>query len=604
MQTTETVLSAIQKYGTEVKPLQRLYQQLYDRELYLTAYGKLYANKGATTAGATNQTVDGMSQARIDRLIETLKRERYRWTPVRRTDIPKKDGSKRPLGIPTWEDKLLQEVMRMLLTAYYEPRFSENSHGFRPNRGCHTALQQIYFNWKGTIWFIEGDISKCFDSFNHDKLIEILTRDIHDGRFINLIHYLLKAGYMENWKWHAALSGTPQGGILSPLLANIYLNELDKFVEERLLPEYNYGETRRSNPEYRRYRYQRDKAKLQNDREAYKAWNQKMRSVPSLDTHDPDYRRLRYLRYADDFLLGFTGARSEAEEIKGKLAEWLGNELKLELSKTKTVITHGSTTAARFLGYDIAVERSDSYRDSTGRRCLNGKIILYLPKDKLNAFISRYTEKGKAIHRSELLHRSDYDIVMTYQTKFRGYVQYYQMAQNLHQMSKLQWIMSTSMLKTLANKHKTSVRKTSKKYGCTIQTERGELKGFRVVVEREGKKPLIAEFGGIHLTTNSRVSHITDAIAQYQIWGKGTELIQRLLADQCEMCGSREDVEVHHVRRLADLTKKGRKEKPLWVKRMAALRRKTLVVCRVCHNAIHAGYTRPEWNDKLESRVR
>jgi len=594
MQTTETILRVIQKVGNTGKPIERLYRQLFNRELYLTAYGNLYANRGAMTIGATRQTVDGMTIDRIDRLIEKLRTETFRWTPVRRTYIPKKNGSQRPLGIPTWEDKLLQEAMRMLLEAYYEPQFSENAHGFRPNRGCHTALQQIFFNWKGTAWFIEGDISKCFDSFRHEKLIEILEQNINDGRFINLIRRLLQAGYLENWKWKATLSGTPQGGVISPLLANIYLNELDKFVEEKIMPEYNTGEKRQRNPEYRHYVYMKSEAKKRNDRKAFKTWNKLQRSVPAINTHDPNYRRLRYVRYADDFLLGFTGTKSEAEDIKRKLAEWIGGELKLELSQHKTVITHGSTAAARFLGYDIAAGRSDSYRDSNGKRNVNNKIILYLPQDKLKGFTSRYTRNGKPIHRSELLNSSDYTILATYQAEYRGYVQYYQMAQNLHSMSKLYWCMTTSLLKTLANKHKASVQRTANKYKCSIKTEHGELKGFRVTVEREGKKPLVAEFGGIHLTTNSRPSRITDE--EHHIWYKRTELITRLLADVCEMCGSQENVEVHHIRKLANLHKKGRKEKPLWVQRMIAYRRKTLVVCHTCHDAIHAGITRPEWN--------
>jgi group II intron reverse transcriptase/maturase len=602
MQTTESVLSAIQKYGSEGKPVERLYRQLFKRELYLTAYGKIYANQGAMTRGADNQTVDGMSIARIDRLIEKLKSETFRWTPVRRTYIPKKDGSKRPLGIPNWEDKLLQEVMRMLLEAYYEPQFSDNSHGFRPEKGCHTALQDIYYTWKGTKWFIEGDISKCFDSFNHNKLIEILERSIDDGRFITLIRRLLQAGYLENWKWNATLSGTPQGGIISPLLANIYLNELDKFVERELLPEYNIGVERQKNLEYVRYEWHKGQAKKNNDREAYKAWGKLQHSVPSLDTHDPSYRRLRYIRYADDFLLGFVGEKSEAEDIKEKMAEWIGDDLKLELSKVKTVITHSSTAAARFLGYDISTSSTDKYRDQLGKRNLNGHISLEIPQDKLTELLGRYMKHGKATHRAELLRDSDYDIVTKYQAEYRGYVQYYIMASNLRNMQKLHWYMSTSMLKTLANKHKSSVMKMATKYRCTIQTKQGEMKGYRVTVEREGKKPLIAEFGGLHLIPN-RKAKIVDEVNK-KVWSLRTQIVQRLLADTCEMCGNTEQVEVHHIRKLADINTKGRKERPLWTQVMIAYRRKTLVVCRTCHEAIHAGKTRHEWKDKLESRVR
>jgi len=602
MQNAETVLRVIQQCGVERKPLERLYRQLYNRELYLAAYGNLYPNRGAMTPGATNQTVDAMSQKRIDKLIEQLRNEQFRWTPVRRVYIPKKDGSQRPLGIPTWEDKMLQEVIRLLLEAYYEPKFSDNSHGFRPQRGCHTALEQIKYSHRGTRWFIEGDISKCFDRLNHDKLIEILRRDILDERFIRLMEWLLEGGYLEEWKWNATLSGTPQGGVVSPILANIYLHEMDNYVEQVLMPKYTRGEKRQRNPAYRHYEYKKGDAKRRNDRKAYKAWNKRLRKTPVFDTQDPSYRRLRYVRYADDFLLAFAGPKSEAEEIKEQLRKWLQDELGLELSQAKTLITHASTEAARFLGYDVKVGQEDSWRDSAGRRNLNGEIILRLPSDKLDAFVSKYTRNGKSIHRGELIHNSDYDIVVRFQSEYRGYVQYYQLAKNLYQMTKLKWVMETSMLKTLANKHKSTVMKMVNRYGCTIETENGPMKGFRVVVEREGKQPLVTEFGGIPLKTKERISNITDNVAT--IGFNRTELVTRLLANECEMCGSKTDIQVHHVRKLANLRQKGRKEKPLWIQRMAAIRRKTLIVCKECHVAIHAGKTRDVWNDEPESRVR
>jgi len=327
MQTAETVLSIIQKRGVKKMPIERLYRQLYNHEFYLRAYAKLYRNKGALTHGVTNQTVDGMSLQRISRLVDLLRTEQFRWTPVRRTYIPKKDGSKRPLGIPSWEDKMLQEVIRMLLEAYYEPRFSDHSHGFRPKRGCHTALEELRNTCRGTVWIIEGDISKCFDRFDHDVLIGILRRDIKDERFIKLMESLLRAGYLEDWKWNKTLSGTPQGGVISPLLANIYLHELDTFVEEELKPQYTKGERRRYNPTYSYCANKKQIAKKRNDRIAYKAYDQRLRSIPSCDTHDPDYRRLRYVRYADDFLLAFAGPKSEAEAIKDQLATFLGKEL-------------------------------------------------------------------------------------------------------------------------------------------------------------------------------------------------------------------------------------------------------------------------------------
>ncbi len=222
MQDTTTLLSIIQKRGTRGLPLRNVYRMLYNQNLSLTAYGKLYPNTGAMTQGATPETVDGMSLAKIDRIITLLRQERYRWTPVRRVHIPKAAGKTRPLGIPTWSDKLLQEVIRLILDAFYEPQFDHRSHGFRPRRGCHTALAEVQRIWTGTRWFIEGDIAQYFDSIDHDIVLNQLRSRIHDNRFLELVRRLVQAGYLDEWRFHKTMSGTPQGGIVSPILANIY----------------------------------------------------------------------------------------------------------------------------------------------------------------------------------------------------------------------------------------------------------------------------------------------------------------------------------------------------------------------------------------------
>jgi len=345
MRTANTVLGIIQERGRKQLPLEDVYRQLFNPDLYLKAYGNIYANDGAMTKGTTPETVDGMSMAKIEQIIKALRHERYQWTPVRRTHIPKKNGKLRPLGIPTWSDKLLQEVIRSILEAYYDPQFYKDSHGFRPQHGCGTALKAIKQTWWGTKWFIEGDIKGCFDTINHEKLLSILQEHIHDHRFIRLISNLLKAGYLEDWNYKPTLSGTPQGGIVSPILSNIYLNKLDHYVAEHLIPAYTKGTQRRRNQTYRtleqNYRRWMKKGRVAKAKEAQKQF----KSIPEYDTHDPDYRRLRYVRYADDFLLGFVGPKEEAEEIKAKLAEFLGLSLFLELSPEKTLITHATQAA-------------------------------------------------------------------------------------------------------------------------------------------------------------------------------------------------------------------------------------------------------------------
>src|SRR5262249_26405157 len=300
MQNANATLRVYRDRGKRGLPLQRVYRQLFNPDLYLGSYGRIYRNAGAMTRGATPETPDGMSMGRIHAIIEALRAERYAWSPVRRTYIPKKKGGTRPLGLPTWSDKLLQDVIRSLLEAYYEPQFRSSSHGFRPDRGCHTALGRVR-RWKAVTWFIEGDISKCFDRIDSSVLLKILGEKILDNRFLRLIAGLLNAGYLEDWVYHATLSGTPQGGVISPLLSNIYLDRLDAFVEDKLIPRYTSGDARRRNPDYRHLEYRLRIAKKEGDWETWTRLRREMRALPSHDPQDPDFRRLSYVRYADDF---------------------------------------------------------------------------------------------------------------------------------------------------------------------------------------------------------------------------------------------------------------------------------------------------------------
>jgi group II intron reverse transcriptase/maturase len=561
---------------------------LYNPELYLRAYAKLYANDGAMTPGATDETVDGMSMAKIESLIDDIRHERYRWTPVRRTYIPKKNGGQRSLGMPTWSDKLLQEVIRLILEAYYEPQFSHYSHGFRPGRGCHTALTQVVKGWSGTRWFIEGDISKCFDSLDHDVMVGILAEKIHDNRFLGLIRRMLQAGYLEDWKWHATLSGAPQGGIVSPILSNIYLHKLDEFVRTKLVPVYHKGEKRRPNQAYSDIHNAIRRAKRKGDYELVRKLKIQRREHPIGDPNDPGFRRLFYVRYADDFLLGFHGPKSEAEEIKREIGAFLRDVLKLELSDAKTLISHAKTKGARFLSYWLRTQQPKTRLDHTGRRVGSGVIGLLVPEDVITEKCAQYMQRGKPEGLPQRIHDSDFSIVRQYQAEFRGVVQYYMMAQNVFRFHKLQWVMKTSLLKTLANKHRTSTTKIARKYRAEVDTPYGNLVCLQVIVPRSnGKKPLIAQFGGIPLRRN-RDAVIVDKNPDYS-WSSRTEILKRLLADKCELCGLETRCEVHHVRKMADLKKKGKRPKKHWEESMIARRRKTLVVCPSCHNRIHAG---------------
>jgi len=585
MRETNTILGLIHKRGEKGLPLERVYRLMYSPSLYLTAYGKIYRNKGAMTEGATEETVEGMSLDKIEAVIKALRDDTFRWRPARRVYIPKKNGKLRPLGLPDWSDKLVQEAMRLLLNAYYEPQFSSHSHGFRPERGCHTALRDIK-KWDGTAWFIEGDISKCFDKLDHQVLLMILRENIHDERFIRLINELLEAGYLEDWKYHATLSGTPQGGVFSPLLANIYLDRLDKYTEQQLIPEYTRGEERRRNPAYRSIYDKASCARREGSTEEAKLLRQLQQQLPYFDPNDPDFRRLRYVRYADDFLLGFNGPKEEAEEIKQKLEVFLREELKLELSQAKTLITHARTGVARFLGYEIHTVQNDR-KQTNGRRSVNGRIGFRVPQDVIQTKCQDYTEEGKPIHRPELLKDSVFTIISTYQAEYRGLVEYYRMAHNLsHALSRLKWDMERSLTKTLASKGQVSVQQVYRKYKATIIVGGKPYKGLQTTIERKGKKPLVAQWGGVPLTWN--IKAVLDDQPE-RIWNTRSELEQRLLADTCEYCGAHERCQVHHVRALKDLQVKGREPRPRWVVLMATRQRKTMVVCKSCHEDITYG---------------
>jgi group II intron reverse transcriptase/maturase len=584
MQETEVVLGVLRERGRKGLPCTQLYRQMSNRDLYLTAYGNIYSNQGAMTPGASEETADGMSEEKIEQIIGLMRNERYRFSPARRIYIPKKNGRLRPLGLPSWSDKLVGEVVRLLLEAIYEPQFSRWSHGFRRNRGCHTALRDIQNTWTGTTWFIEGDISDCFGSLDHEILLGILAEKIHDQRFLRLIRNMLKAGYLEDWEYRDSLSGCPQGGVVSPILSNVYLDKLDKFVEQELIPQYTRGTRRKCNPEYDRIQYQLARARKHGDRAAARDLEKQLRSLPASDPMDPGYRRLKYTRYADDHILGFIGPKAEAEEIKAKLAKFLRETLGLELNPQKTLITHARSQRARFLGYDITVQYSRD-KITGGRRTVNGTIALRVPRDVIKAQSARYRRRGKPSHRPRLQNLDDYDIVRKYGAEYAGVVNYYLLARDVYRLNTLRWNAESSMLRTLARKHRSSVAKMAARHKAKVETSDGLRTCFEARKHREGKKDLVARFGGINLRQDRRAVIRDPAPAPAAYPRK--ELIRRLRRRECELCETGTTVAVHQVTGLKTLGKPGPGQ-PAWAALMAKMRRKTLIVCAPCHDWIHA----------------
>lgn len=578
---------------------ERLYRNLYNKEFYYEAYAKLYKNKGSNTKGINKDTIDGMSEKRIEKLIEKLKNQTYQPSPVRRTYIPKKNGKTRPLGIPTFEDKLVQEVTRRILESIYEPQFSVHSHGFRPNLSCHTALKEIRNTFTGTRWFIEGDIKDFFDNIDHHVLIGILRRRIYDEKFINLIWKFLRTGYVEDWVFHKTYSGAPQGGIISLLLSNIYLNELDQYVEQ-YIDNYNKGEKRTHNLTYHNLASKIAKRKSNNKRDwsnlteeqkqerlkELKMLYKELQSHDSKDLFDPNYRRLKYVRYADDFILGVIGSKKEAEQIKQDLKTFLKEYLKLELSNEKTLITH-SKKNAHFLGYDIRVVR-DWHRmkmpNGTKKRKFNYQTKLFVPHEKyiqklvqLNALKIGPNNGWEPVHRPYLVHSDDLEIIRTYNAEIEGYYSYYRLASNVHVLQSFRQTMRYSMIKTYANKYKSTVskiiskHKINGKFGVRYETKEG---------------PKIAYFTEQRMEKNDVIKQPTvDVVENTVIYSGRTSLIDRLLAEKCEWCGATGiPLEMHHIHKLKDL-----KGKKLWEQKMIARRRKTLALCISCHHNLHNG---------------
>jgi group II intron reverse transcriptase/maturase len=581
-----------QERGRLGHKLQRVYRELYDLDRFLQAYAKLYRNDGAMTPGVTNETVDGMSVEKIKAIIQSLQDGSFSWKPTERVYIPKKNGKKRPLGLPTWTDQLVQEVIRSILEPYFEAKFKDSSHGFRPRRGCHTALADCKKKFKGANWFIEGDIKGCFDNIDHDVLIAILRESIDDERFLRLIGDMLKAGYLEDWTRHETHSGTPQGGVISPLFANVYMHKLDEFVENVLQPQYTRGKQRRMNPAYNRHTKAMLTAKQKQDAGLWARLKLEQRSISVFKHDDDEFRRLRYVRYADDFILSFSGPKAETEDIKGQIRDFLRETLRLELSEEKTLVTHAKD-AARFLGYDITIMKDDGQmaastndKGTFRRRSINGLVKLMVPWEKIDEKCRDFIIGGHTRKRMDQMANEDFSIVAWYGIVFRGVAEYYCMAHDRsRKLAKLKYVMQTSMLKTLAAKHKTTVNVMAAKYRAEkFDPDTGEThRSYEVRVKREGEYPLIATFGGFSLKRKDK--EINDQVSRNR--NGRTEILERLLADRCENCGSDAGCQVHHIKRISDLVKW--KDRPDWADLMIIRSRKTLVLCRKCHSDLHAG---------------
>ena len=598
MRSPENVLKSLsEKAKNKEYRYERLYRNLYNPEFYLLAYQNIATSQGSMTAGADGLTLDGMSMERIEKLIAKLRDHSYQPNPARRVYIAKKNSNKkRPLGIPSTDDKLLQEVVRMILEAIYEPTFSDNSHGFRPKRSCHTALKEIVTLFTGAKWIIEGDIKACFDSFDHHITIQLLRKRIKDEAFISLMWKFLRAGYMEQWTYHETYSGSPQGSGVSPILANIYLNELDKFMG-KMKKSFDKGDTRNrkvhKDHDKVRWAYRKAQKNLETERTeanltTFKEARKVMLSTPHLDEMDKSYKRLQYNRYADDFLISITGSKQDAENIKEQVRIFLKDKLNLTMSEEKTHVTH-SSEKVRYLGYDIRISRSqDTKRTKKGlQRVWYGKVQLYMPKEK---WIKKAMERGaiqvkrnndtgkemwRPMPRKDLMNRSDAEIVSTFNSEIRGLYNFYRIAENVGALHKYYYMVRYSMLKTLAGKHRTNV---------SVIKKRHMVNGVLRIPYDTTKGRKYCEFYHDGFRKHSDgYDNVADVMPSYRKYDSRHTIVNRIKAGVCEICGEHADyLCMHHVRTLKSL--KGR---DIFEQKMLKMRRKSLALCPDCFELLH-----------------
>lgn len=608
-------LPTLSRSGKRINGLHRLLRSSY---LFERAYDRVSRNKGALTPGIDGETFDGMSLEKLADIARRVAEGKYRFRPVRRVYIPKDNGKTRPLGIPTVEDRLVQEAVRTILEAIYEPVFLDESHGFRPGRSCHSALKRIKKTWTGCKWLIEVDVRGFFDNIDHDILLGLLRQRIDDDRFIGLIEGMLKAGYMEDWVYGRTYSGTPQGGVASPLLANIYLHELDQFMET-MRAGFDKGRKRRPLPRYvalewrvRRLRRKIERRRAEGAEQAeidaalakIKAINKERRKVPSVDPMDPNFKRLRYCRYADDFLIGVIGSKREAREIMTSVERFLTEILKLTVAPEKSGV-HAASKGVTFLGYRVSAYKSrgagrKSSRTGPGgrtwrvvRRPTAGNMSLRVPRKEVTAFCRRHgygdlaTKNGR--RRQQFVHSSDRNIVLAYNSEFRGFVNYYSFADDVKSaLGPLELVVLRSFVKTLAMRHRTTTAKIAKRLRKGTDYEvasriRGEVRSLKLWRLK-------------HLTRTFWTSPNIDDVTKGAWWVKGpNDLVDRLNARECEACGDTTGPFVMHHRRGA----RDRRTQTWTNRSLPAVQRRTIVLCPSCRQNVDS----IRQKSHMESRV-
>ncbi len=566
-----------------------LFRILHKEDIWVAAYENIKSNKGALTPGSTKETLDGMSLTRLNNLRKKVLTERYRFKPVKEIEIPKSDGRKRPLGLPTANDKVVQEVIRMVLEAIYEPCFSKQSFGFRRGMGTHDALQHIEGKFRWVDWVIEGDIEGAYPTIDHNRLCEILNKKIHDVRFMNLIRKLLKCGILRNEKFTRSSFGVPQGSIVSPILANIYYHEMDQWVEEKAI-KLNQPRTTLRNKRYKQLSYQISKIadeihNLDKRSEKYKILVKELKTLKKERMKIPSLRdeciQLEYVRYADDWMIGVSGSKELANQIKLEIGEFLNVELKQTLHPVKTKVIDLRAGKAKFLGYEIYLPRLRKISPYTGSgtrttRRTNPRLRFDIPTDSIlermeeRGYIKKLAKGHRPISKASYTPLQDIVIVKHFQSVWRGIENYYSGCTNLEKLQYIHYLMRFSCAMTLAHRHRSSSKKMFAKHGKTLTIKEGD-KSVSFPVRKEWSYK------------NRKWLNKRTLIDPFKIYAN--RVTRSSLKRKCLVCESKDTIEMHHVRHV-------RKEGVRYGgfrKEMSLLNRKQVPLCRNCHMKVHDG---------------
>ncbi|MEG1733211.1 MAG: reverse transcriptase domain-containing protein [Longicatena sp.] len=550
-----------------------IYRIFYSRELYYIAYNKIKSNDGAETLGSDNTSLHGFCEEWIDELISSLRDESYRPNPNKTVYIPKKNGKMRKLSFPNGKDKLIQECIRMILECIYEPTFSNFSHGFRPHRSIDSAIAQID-TWKSTTWFMEGDIKACFDEVDHNVLIDILQERVNDVRFINLIRKLLNAGYFDtDLSFHKSKQGAMQGSSCSPILANIYLDKLDRFMED-IIERDTKGNYRKQNPIYASLLYKLKKAQANDDDSLVKSLTKQLKDVKSIDIMDSSFRRVKYVRYADDFLIGIIANKAYVKQLKQEIKVFLEEVLHLRLSDEKTKITNASDGAISFLGFLISKPKSHIAIE------LNKKDMIQ--KLHQNGMCE---SNGYPIGITYLL-RNPIEEIITYGNQvLRGLLYSKQGCHNYYEGWRIQYIIQYSIAKTIARKYNISMKNVFKKYGdrltYTYTNAKGMVKTIRLALFKSFKRNKYYFSEWLHKIKEPLIQNYKTS---------------NPMAKKCSICGNPQNQKMFHRKR-----KKLLKSPYTHIEHyMVSINRRQICVCSECFDKLSSNQL--EYNQINQNR--